>query len=163
MNQKSAQTFNIDKKYHKDILTFISLNEIKDVDVFINKCFKKGFDIEKYGLLGNETEVREVEKIVEVPVEKVVEIIKEVPVPPVEIEVIKYVDREVIKEVPVEKVVSNIDNIYDKNKVKMLENTLLNLRKELQIKQSKIDELEKIVLQNTNAIYLKGSNLNQKL
>jgi len=115
MEQKNSQTFKIDKKYHKDILNFIKLNEIGDVDVFINKCFKKGFDVEGFVLLVNETEVREVEKIVEkiveVPVEKVIEIIKEVPVPPVEIEVIKYVDKEVpvekivevIKEVPVEK------------------------------------------------------------
>jgi predicted nucleic acid-binding Zn-ribbon protein len=141
-------------------------------------------------------------------------------VPPVEIEVIKYVDREVIKEVPVEKVVSNIDNISDKydekifhlneeleqerrkfsikltdlenifhkeknellsqidklnedktnDKSKMLENTLLNLRKELHLKQTKINELEDKIKQleeqlskNVNAFYLKGSNLNQRI
>jgi uncharacterized protein with von Willebrand factor type A (vWA) domain len=196
------------------------LNELGDVDVFINKCFKNGFNIEKYGLIGNDVEIKEIEKIVEVPVEKIVEIIKEVPVPPVEIEVIKYVDREVIKEVPVEKVVSNIDNISDKydekifhlneeleqerrkfsikltdlenifhkeknellsqidklnedktnDKSKMLENTLLNLRKELHLKQTKINELEDKIKQleeqlskNVNAFYLKGSNLNQRI
>ena len=202
MEQKNSQTFKIDKKYHKDILSFVKLNEIEDVDVFVNKCFKKGFDTQRFGLLGGETEIKEievekiVEKIVEVPVEKIVEVIKEVPSPPIEIEVIKYVDREVIKEVPVEK----IEYIYDKtpteleekilhleqelederinfstktiemekifqnemskkdseldifrqkldissgeNKVKMLENTLLNLRKELQLKITKINELE---------------------
>jgi hypothetical protein len=226
MEQKNSQTFKIDKKYHKDILSFVKLNEIEDVDVFVNKCFKKGFDTQRFGLLGGETEIKEievekiVEKIIEVPVEKIVEIIKEVPVPPVEIEVIKYVDREVIKEVPVEKVVSNIDNISDKydekifhlneeleqerrkfsikltdlenifhkeknellsqidklnedktnDKSKMLENTLLNLRKELHLKQTKINELEDKIKQleeqlskNVNAFYLKGSNLNQRI
>ena len=220
MEQKNSPTFKIDKKHHKDILDFIKLNELGDVDVFINKCFKNGFNIEKYGLMGNDVEIKEIEKIVEVPVEKIVEIIKEVPVPPVEIEVIKYVDREVIKEVPVEKVVSNIDNISDKydekifhlneeleqerrkfsikltdlenifhkeknellsqidklnedktnDKSKMLENTLLNLRKELHLKQTKINELEDKIKQleeqlskNVNAFYLKGSNLNQRI
>jgi hypothetical protein len=220
VEQKNSPTFKIDKKHHKDILDFIKLNELGDVDVFINKCFKNGFNIEKYGLIGNNVEIKEIEKIVEVPVEKIVEIIKEVPTPPVEIEVIKYVDREVIKEVPVEKVVSNIDNISDKydekilhlneeleqerrkfsikltdlenifhkeknellsqidklnedktnDKSKMLENTLLNLRKELQLKQTKINELEDKIKQleeqsskNVNAFYLKGSNLNQRI
>ena len=232
MEQKNLQTFKIDKKYHKDILNFIKLNEIGDVDVFINKCFKKGFDVERFGLLGNENEVREVEKIVEkiveVPVEKVVEIVKEVQSPPVEIEVIKYIEKEVIKEIPVEKIVSKIEYIYDKtpseleekifqleqeldnnrknfstktaemenffqnemskkdneldiirqsldkrvddNKSKMLENTLLNLRKDLQLKQIKINELEDTIKhlqeqlnKNVNAIYLKGSNLKEKI
>jgi hypothetical protein len=224
MEQKTLQTFKIDNKYHKDILSFIKLNEIEDVDTFINKCFKKGFDIEKYGLIGNDVEIKEIEKIVEVPVEKIVEVIKEVPDPPIEIEVIKYVDREVIKEVPVEK----IEYIYDKtpteleekifhleqelltekrnfstkiqemekifenemskkdseldifrqkldipvneNKVKMLENTLQNLRKELQFKMTKINELEDKVKnleeqlsKKINAIYMKGSNLNENI
>lgn len=221
MEQKNLQTFKIDKKYHKDILDFVKLNEIGDVDVFINKCFKNGFNIEKYGLIGNDVEIKEIEKIVEVPVEKIVEIIKEVPAPPVEIEVIKYVDREVIKEVPVEKVVEKVVNIYDNDddkifqlneefeeerrifstkltdlenifhkeknelisqiqklsenqsndKSKMLETTLLNLRKELHLKQTKIKELEDKIQQleeqlskvGVNAFYLKGSNLNQKL
>lgn len=204
MEQKNSQTFKIDKKYHKDILDFIKLNEIQDVNMFIDKCFKKGFDIQRFGLLGNETEIREVEKIVEkiieVPIEKVVEIIKEVPTPPVEIEVIKYVDKEVIKEVPIEKIVEKIEYIYDKpqtqiiekeiikeiikevpiekiieiekpnEKVKMLENTLLSLKKELQLKQNKINELEnkiknleEIISSNVKGFFMKGSNLNEKL
>ena len=234
MEQKNSQTFKIDKKYHKDILSFVKLNEIEDVDVFVNKCFKKGFDTQRFGLLGGETEIKEievekiVEKIIEVPVEKIVEIIKEVPSPPIEIEVIKYVEKEVVKEVPVEKIVEKIEYIYDKtpteleekilhleqelederinfstktiemekifqnemskkdseldifrqkldissgeNKVKMLENTLLNLRKELQLKITKINELEDKVKnleeqlsKKINAIYMKGSNLNEKI
>jgi hypothetical protein len=178
MEQKDSQTFKIDKKFHKDILSFTTLNKIEDVDIFINKCFKSGFDIQRFGLLGGET-VKEIEKIVEVPVEKIIE-------------------------VPVEKVVSKIGDIYDKidspelllkiqqlenemskkdkeldefrrnlepnldnNKVKMLETTLQNLRKELKLKNEKINELEdKLLKQNDrgiNTTYLNGSNLNKKL
>jgi DNA repair exonuclease SbcCD ATPase subunit len=72
---------------------------IKDVDNFIYLCFKQGFDIKKYGLLGGEVSgevsgevtvevIKEVEKIVEVPVDRIVEVIKEVPV-----EVIKEVEK----------------------------------------------------------------------
>lgn len=182
MELKNSQIFEIDKKFHKEIISFVNINEIGDVNFFINKCFKKGFDLERFGLLGNEIEVREVEKIVEVPVEKLVEIIKEVPSPPVEIEVIKYVEKEVIKEVPVEKIVSkieyiydkkedevvpNLDNIRDEKKIKMLETTLQKLKKELTLKNEKINELEdKIREMNNNpkgAIFLKGSNITDKL
>jgi hypothetical protein len=109
-----------DKKIIQAVSTFCELNKIEDIDEFIKKCFKTGFNIEKYGLLGktlNDDEkdlktgvveekhiIKEVivEKRVEVPVEvikeveKVVEVVKEVPV-----EVIKEVEK--IVEVPVEK------------------------------------------------------------
>ena len=242
MEQKNLQTHKIDKKYHKDILSFVKLNEIEDVDVFINKCFKKGFDIERYGLLGIENEVKEivkevevekivekvvevpvekiVERIVEIPVDKIVEVIKEVQLPPKEIEVIKYVDREVLKEVPVEKIVEKIIQVSDDTqinemlskiqqlenrppeivevvkevevdkivevikevpvekiievdnsteKLKMLQNTLQNLRKELSLKDetilkldTKIKELESIKL-SQGAVYLKGSNITENI
>ena len=119
-------TINIKYDELKDVQTFCKLNKIDDVNSFMYDCFKKGFNIEKYGLLDTtkpeviEKEVekivfREVEKIVEVPVieyievekevEKIVEVVKEIPTSPTEVEVIRYVDREIIKEVPVEKVV----------------------------------------------------------
>ena len=122
--------YKIDIKNTKEIYDFCLLNKILDIDEFINKCFKNGFHIEKYGFIGedsrktlNEGEkqlINEVirEKRVEVPVEviveKIVEIIKEVPTPPTEVEVIKYVDREVIKEIKVEVPVEKIVYIYDK-------------------------------------------------
>ena len=249
---------------------YCSANNIEDIDDFIYKCFKQGFDIKKYGLLGktlNEGEkdlntggieekqveievireirvevpvevIKEVEKIVEVPVE----VIKEVPVE-------KVVIQEVIKEVPVERVVEkiiqtsddtqinellskieqlngeisikcveidnirqefstkteemenifqnkmskkdeeldelrrNLDIILDKppveiikevevnsEKMGMLQDTLQSIRKELQMKNERIKELEKInrYLENINtpsknAVYLRGSNLNNRL
>lgn len=161
--------YSIEIKNNKEIYDFCMVNGITDIDKFIQDCFKQGFDIKRYGFLG-ETEY----------VEKIVEVIKEVPGPPVEIEVIKYVDREVIKEVPVEKIVSkieyiydkkednvvtNLDNIWDENKVKMLEKTLQSLKRELNLKENKIKELEDklLLISNENkdkqVIYLRGSNL----
>jgi hypothetical protein len=150
---------------------YCKLNNIEDVDKFISKCYVDGFNIKKYGLLGDDSrkiggiEEKQVEievireKRVEVPVEVVkyvevpVEIIKEV-------EVIQYVDREVIKEVPVEIIkekivnviqevpVPNIDKIGDEpksnDKVLLLQETLQKLRKELTEKNSRITELEEI-------------------
>ena len=128
----------------KNVQEYCNLNDIPDVNKFILKCFTEGYNIQKYGLLGGGNEpqiierevevIKEVEKIVEVPVEKIVEVIKEVekivevtkevPGPTIEVEKIvevpveKIVDREVIKEVkvevPVDKVVTNIVNNCDK-------------------------------------------------
>ena len=150
--------YKIDIKNTKEIYDFCLLNKIMDIDGFINKCFKKGFDLSKYGLIGEvDDEVREiiVEKIVEVPVEiiveKIVEIIKEVPTPPTEVKVIEYVDREVIKEIKVEVPVEKIVYIYDKKE----ENSVTNIGKicdnpepiivEKIVEVEKIIEVEKIV------------------
>jgi hypothetical protein len=185
------------------------------------RCFKQGFDIEKYGLLGNSLNEGEKEVIKEVIVEKRVEVIKEVP-----IEVIKeiIVEKEIIKEVPVEKIVTKVEYINDKTtenelggiitklkeemskkdeeldevrrnldiildkppveiikevevikevenneKLKMMGETLQKLRKDLSLKDKKIEELENINKQlesikvSQGAVYLKGSNIIQKL
>jgi hypothetical protein len=131
----------------------------------------------------------EVVKYVEVPVEIIKEVeviqyvdrevIKEVPV-----EIIKEKIVNVIQEVPVsnlvyiydkkdEEVVPNIDNICDKpepnDKVILLQETLQKLRKELSLKNERIDELEKINKQlesikvEQRAVYLKGSNISEIL
>jgi len=228
---------NINSKYENDILQYCKINNIEDVSLFVTQCFKQGFDIKKYGFLGNSLNEGEKHLISEVIVEKrieiPVEVIKEVPI---EVKVIEYVDREVIKEVtievPVEKIVTKIEYISDKtsenelllkiqqldetifhlneelvsereefstktqeltkifqdkiskenikvvevekevvvdnSKQKMLESTLQNLRKELTLKNSIIDELEtknKQLESNIQqpAVYLKGSNLSEKM
>ena len=172
------------------------------------------------------------EKREEKEVIQTVEVIKEVE-KIVEVEVIKYVDREIIKEVPVEKVVTKIEYICDKDsenelgkritdleenifhlneeleserkifsiktqemenffqnemdkppieviiekiveventdKLKMLSETLLKLRKDLSLKDKRIEELESINKQlesikvSQGAVYLKGSNITQRL
>ena len=71
---------------------YCSANNIDDIDDFIYKCFKQGFDIKKYGLLGKtlnegekhlktggiEEKLVEIEVIREIRVEVPVEVIKEV-------------------------------------------------------------------------------------
>ena len=125
MEPKNSKIFS--KEIMRAVSAFCESKEIKDVDNFMYLCFKQGFDIKKYGLLGEtlnegekhlntggieekQVEIEVIKEIrVEVPVEKIVEVIKEVvkyvevPVEIIkEVEVIQYVDREVIKEVPVE-------------------------------------------------------------
>jgi len=152
MEKKNSQTLNIDKKYLEDIQKFCELNKIEDLSVFVNQCFKQGFDIKKYGLLSDDENIKIVEKeiIKEVPVEvvKEVQVIKEVQLPPIEVEVIKYVDREVIKEIPVEKIVEKIVNISDKSgenelfgKIEQLENEMSKKDEELDILKKDLDIL----------------------
>jgi len=215
MEPNYSKIFN--KKTMQTVSAFCELNKIDDIDKFIKKCFTDGFNIEKYGLLGEtlnegekdlKTDVVEekqlikeviVEKRVEVPievikeVEKIVEVVREVPI-------------EIIKEVPVEKVVTKIEYISDKSseneldelrhnldelldkppveiikevevikevenneKLKMMGETLQKLRKELSLKDKKIEELEEINKQlesmkvSQGAVYLKGSNLTRRL
>jgi hypothetical protein len=199
----------------KSVQEYCKLNNIEDVDKFITKCYTEGFNIKKYGLMGNDSEkiggieekqveIEVIKEIrVEVPVEVIKEVVKyvEVPVEIIkEVEVVQYVDREVIKEVkveiPVEKivyiydkkeeeVVTNLDNICDKpepviiekivqvekpnDKMKLLQETLQKLRKELTEKNSRITELEEINKQlesikvSQGAVYLKGSNINETM
>jgi len=101
---------------------------------------------------------------------KVVEVIKEVPVDRVVIqekivEIIKEVPVEVIKEVIVEKEVG----VTDKSKLDALQTTVQKLRQETLEKDKKIKELENAIQdiqkfqEGTKAMYLKGSNLNDKL
>jgi len=134
------------------VSAFCESQEIKDIDNFIYLCFKQGFDIKKYGLLGkalNEGEkdlkidvIRE--KRVEVPVEviKEVEIIKEVEKI---VEVTKEipVDRVVIKEVPVDRVVEKIIYTTDDNKINELGEKNAKLEIEL---LSKIQQLNELLL-----------------
>ena len=97
----------LNKDELKDLETYCALNQFNPDDV-IKKSYLQGYRIEKYGLLGNVSEVVEKEVIVEKRVEVPVEIIIEKPV-------IEYVDREVIKEVikeiPVEKTIEIIKEV----------------------------------------------------
>jgi hypothetical protein len=137
---------------------YCKLNNIEDVDKFISKCFVNGFNTTKYGLLGDDREPNVVEK----------EVTIEVPV-----EVIKYVDREIIVEVIKEVPVPIIDKIWDKpepnDKVKLLQETLQKLRKELSLKNTRIEDLEKINKQlesvrvEQGAVYMKGSNISETM
>jgi hypothetical protein len=104
------------------------------VDKFITKCYTEGFNIKKYGLLGDDSGKTDIVGEKQVEIEVIREIRVEVPI-------------EVIKEVIVEVPVTNIDKICDKpesnDKVKLLQETLQKLRKELSLKNLRIEELEK--------------------
>jgi len=149
---------NVNSKYEYDILQYCKINNIEDVSMFVTQCFKQGFDIKKYGFLGNSLNEGEkhlkTEVIVEKRIEIPVEVIKEVEVP-VEIKVIEYVDREVIKEVPVEKIVTKIEYVSDKKsenelllKIQELEQTIFHLNGDLEFERqefsTKTEEMSKI-------------------
>lgn len=161
MKKKSSLTLD------DEFVRYCEINNITDIEGTAKKIFQRGFTIEKYGetpttAKGKDIEVikevikeipiekiveviKTVEVIKEVPVEKIVEVIKEVPV---KIKGEKQVIiKEVIKEIPVEKVIINDDE------VKSLRDENEKLKNEL----SKItDALEKM----NKAKYLKGSDLN---
>jgi hypothetical protein len=140
------------KIFRKDIIQAVSAycetEKIEDIDHFMFLCFKQGFDIKRYGLLGetlNESEkdlIKEVivEKIVEVPVEvikeieKIVEVTKEVIV---EKEIIKEVPVEVVKEV--EKIVTVTDNEELEEKIIQLNNDSDSERKIFFIKMEEME------------------------
>ena len=137
---KDWQMLNVNSKYENDILQYCKVNNIEDVSLFVTQCFKQGFDIKRYGFLGNSLNEGEKHLITEVIVEKrieiPVEVIKEVIV---EREVIKEVPIEIIKEVPVEKVVTKIEYISDKEsenellfKIQQLEETIFHLNDDLE-------------------------------
>jgi hypothetical protein len=155
----------IELKNNKEVYDFCLHNGITDINKFVQDCFKQGFDIRKYGLLGEtqeklvEKEVI-VEKRVEVPVEiikeveKIIEVIKEVEVP---VEVIKEVEKivevtkeipvekvvikEVVKEVPVEVVVEKIIQTSDDTQINELLSKIEQLNGEISIKASEIDNI----------------------
>lgn len=150
MEQKNLQTFNLDIKNFKEVYDYCYLNQIIDMNSFVTKCFKQGFDIQKYGMLGDGEQVKEVikevEKIVEIPVEKIVETIKEV-------EVVKYVDREVIKETPVTKIVEICDNDElnkTLNRVKELEDEIEKFSKIKSDLESQIQKFSTITGKTEN-------------
>ena len=139
---------NINSKYEYDIQQYCKLNNIEDVNLFVTQCFKQGFDVKKYGFLGNSLNEGEKHLITEVIVEKrieiPVEVIKEIPV---EVKVIEYVDREVIKEVivevPKEKIVTKIEYICDKDSENELLFKIQQLNFEMSKKDESIDELRR--------------------
>ena len=132
MGMKDCQMLNVNSKYENDILQYCKVNNIEDVSLFVTQCFKQGFDIKRYGFLGNSLNEGEKHLITEVIVEKRIEI-------PVEVIKEVIVEREVIKEVPVEKVVTKIEYISDKEsenellfKIQQLEETIFHLNDDLE-------------------------------
>ena len=129
---------------HKDLVDYCNLNDLL-ISSVVKDSFTAGFNIEKYGLLNTDQEVKEVEVIKEVTkyievekpvevikeviIEKTVEVIKEVPVERIvekivevikEVPVEKVVIQEIIREVPVEVVVTKTEYISDNTQINEL-------------------------------------------
>ena len=153
MEKKNSQMYNIDINNTKEIYDFCLLNKILDIDGFINKCFKNGFHIEKYGFIGEDSgkTLNDGEKdlktggIQEKRVE--IEVIREIRVE-VPVEVIKEVEKivEVIKEVPVEKIIEKIIQVSDDTQI----NELLLKIQQLENKPPEIVEVIKEVITQSN-------------
>lgn len=152
-----------------DFIKYCDLNNIEDQQTFAKKIFNQGFSIIKYGETPNG--VRGEEKIIEkevikevivekvVEVEKIVEVIKEVPVEKI-VEVIKevpvktkgktqIVTKEVIKEVFIDKIIPDTEK--DKQIQKLTEDNQ-KLTNELNKITTALDRMGK-------AKYLKNSDL----
>jgi hypothetical protein len=132
MEQNDLSMLKLSDSDLQNVQKFCELNNIEDVEKYIQYCFKKGYAIDKYGLInGKEPEVIEIE------IEKIVEKVVEKP--------------------------------CDDTKIKLLEGTLQTLKKELSLKNEKINQLEEMVTQfkdvvlSRGAIYHTSSNLNSRL
>jgi len=163
MEQKDSKIFN--KETLGSVESFCKLNNIEDKDDFIYLCFKQGFDIKKFGLLGktlNEGEkylktggieekrveievIREIR--VEVPVEKIVERIVNVTDDTKINELLLKIQQlenrppeivEVVKEVPVDRVVEKIIYTTDNIQINELGGKIAELEQELSTKTTEI-------------------------
>lgn len=174
-----------DDAFFVDIIRYCEKNNISNIDEFTSKCLKSGFYVEKYGMLGDDSNLRtstvevikEVEKIVEVPVDRIVEKIVEVPVDrvvekivevtkevPIYKEIIKEVQTgevrveikevEVIKEVPIVKEVFVIkevpgDNIELENQLSDVKMTLNLVSEDLRNKNKIIEDYRRLFAEMT--------------
>ncbi len=150
MEQKNLLTIDISKQDHKDLISFCELNEITDIDGFVMLCFRKGYYIERYGLLnqGQLPEVidREFEKEIVVEDNSKIEELQN------EIYVLKG-KLENQKEVECGKLQ---DTIMELNRQLGDRNRLV---KDL---TTKVNELENLT-KTSYAFYLKSSNLKDRL
>ena len=219
MEPKNSKIFS--RETMQAVSALCESENIKDIDQFMYLCFKQGFDIKKYGLLGetlNEGEKHlktggigekqvEIEVIREIRVEVPVEVIKEVEkiiytsddtqvnelllkidqlngeisAKTLEIDRIReefsikteemeniFQNKMSKKDEELDELRHNLDILVTNNKTNMLQETLQNLRGELQQKNEQIKELEKInrelINGNQNQGYLmRGSNLNRRI
>jgi len=172
MEQNDLLTLNIPKIDGEDVKSFCKLNEIESTDNFLFSCFKKGYYIEKYGLLTDGEPVF-IEKIVEkvvvddsfwqeerkqylLKIEEQAKIFQEN----------KQLEEERQKfSTKIQEMEKNFQDLEKKNT--MLSETLQSLRGQLVDKDKKISDLESVVMAPSpeflKARYLVGSNLSQTL
>ena len=150
MEQNNSLTIELSRLDSEDMKSFCKLNEITDVDGFVKLCFRKGYYIEKYGML-NQGELpqvidREFEKEIRVEDNSKIEELQN------EIYILKgKLDNQ--KEVECGKLQESLmelnRQVGDKNR------TIETLNK-------KIEELENLT-KTSYAFYLKNSNIKERL
>ena len=150
MEQNNLLTIELSRLDSEDMKSFCKLNEITDVDGFVKLCFRKGYYIEKYGML-NQGELpqvidREFEKGIRVEDNSKIEELQN------EIYILKgKLDNQ--KEVECGKLQESLmelnRQVGDKNR------TIETLNK-------KIEELENLT-KTSYAFYLKNSNIKERL
>ena len=150
MEQNNLLTIELSKEDYKDLQAFCKLNEITDTGGFVKLCFRKGYYIERYGLLnqGELPEVidREFEK--EVMIEdnsKIEELQNEIYILKGKLENQKEVECGKLQE----SLMELNRQVGEKNR------TIETLNK-------KIEELENLT-KTSYAFYLKNSNIKERL
>ena len=150
MEQKNSLTIEINKADSSDIQSFCNLNEITDINGFITLCLRKGFYIEKYGLLnqGQLPDIidREFEKQVMIEDNSKIEELQN------EIYILKgkLEDQKEVECGKLQETIMELNRqIGDKSRV----------IKELTIKVNELESLTK----SSYAFYLKSSNLKDRL
>ena len=148
--QKNSLTIELSKQDVEDFNSFCKINEITDPNGFVKLCFRKGYYIEKYGLLnqGNLPDVidREFEKEVIVEDNSKIEELQN------EIYILK-------------------GKLEDKKEVECgkLQETLFELNRQLSDKNNTIKELTRKVneledmTKTSYAFYLQNSNLKNRI
>ncbi len=150
MEQNNLLTIELSRLDSEDMKSFCRLNEITDVDGFVKLCFRKGYYIEKYGMLnqGELPEVidREFEKEIRVEDNSKIEELQN------EIYILK----------------GKLDNQKEVECGK-LQDSLMELNRQLGEKNrtietlnKKIEELENLT-KTSYAFYLKNSNIKERL
>ena len=178
MEQKNSLTIDVNKSDSSDIQSFCDLNEITDINGFAMLCLRKGFYIEKYGLYGNSEPVF-IDKIVEVPVEKIVEKVvvddsfwqeeRKQYLLKIEEQAKIFQENQQLEEerqkfsTKIQELEKNFQDLQKKNS--MLSETLQSLRGQLVDKDKKISDLESVVMAPSpeflKSRYMVGSNLSQ--
>jgi hypothetical protein len=146
MEQKDSKIFN--KTTMQAVSAFCDANNIEDKDDFIYLCFKQGFDIRKFGLLGKtlnegEKDLSDSRKTCGIEEKREgIEVIRE---KQAEIEVIREIRVEVPVEVikEVEKIVTKIEYISDKTGETELLLKIQQLESEMSKKDENLDELRR--------------------
>lgn len=150
MEQNNLLTIELSRLDSEDMKSFCRLNEITDIDGFVKLCFRKGYYIEKYGML-NQGELpqvidREFEKEIRVEDNSKIEELQN------EIYVLKG-KLENQKEVECGKLQ---DSLMELNR------QLGEKNRTIETLNKKIEELENLT-KTSYAFYLKNSNIKERL